>query len=129
MVFIFLGVLGENFEYKVFTRQQLVSFNKEVDKNKKKEDLMEFKLIILDSGEGDSKIQIFVNQSLIENSINCDFFYPIFDNRRIFIAGSGHQCSIQSFNCKCFIKPKFGKQYASYNNDNNGGNNDCCEIF
>ena len=128
--FISLGiVLGDNFEYKVFTRQQLVSFNKKNDENKKDEDLMEFKLIILDSGEGDSKIQIFVNQSLIENSINCDFFYPIFDNRRIFIAGSGHQCSIQSFDCKCLIKPKFGKQYSSYNNDSNIGNNDCCDIF
>ena len=128
--FISLGiVLGDNFEYKVFTRQQLVSFNKEVDKNKKKEDLMEFKLIILDSGEGDSRIQIFVNQSLIENSINCDFFYPIFDNRRLFIAGSGHQCSIQSFDCKCLIKPKFGKQYTTSNQNNNIENNDCCDIF
>ena len=130
--FISLGIiLGEKNEYKVFTKQQLVSFNKLNDIQKKNEDLMDFKLIILDSGDGDCKINVFINNSNVENSMNCDFFYPVFDDRRILFAGSGSQCSIKSFECISMIKPIFGKQYYSIINKENNQmeKNDCCYLI
>ena len=90
----------------------------------------DFKLIILDSGEEECQINIFVNNSVIENNINCDFFFPVYDNRKVFIAGSGSQCCIQSFECNCMIKPKFGKQYSSLNKNNKYLNkDDCCYLL
>ena len=132
-IYISLGIMY-NGKYKVLTKQQLINYNKTY-KNKKyiDNDLFLVKLIILEPGNDNLSIKIFLNESNIENNINCNFFLPTVDKKLLFIGGFGDECIIESFNCRNLIKPKYTKQFSDLIKKLNGNNikneNNCCILF
>ena len=132
--YINLGIIYNN-QYKVITKQQLINFNNKTLNNKKyiDNDLVSVKLIILEPGNDNINIKIFINESNIENNINCNFFLPTLNEKLLFVGGFGDECILESFNCKNSIKPKYAKQFSELIKKLNGNNmkneNSCCSLF
>lgn len=111
--FINLGVFMDDGEYKIFSKQQLVNFsgNDQKYKHYSENDIILIKMIVFDFGDDNIKIKIFINNSLIENNILGNYFLPVINSKRIYLAGNGEEINLKLFECKLFAKPKYIKQY------------------
>ena len=134
-LFASLGVFLSEDEYKVFSRQQLVNYNSNTNNNKIyiENDTCNIKFTILDPGDDNMIIKIYVNGCFFENTIDADFFLPVNDKKKIFIAGSGHSCYINSLSSISYVKPRYAKEFNILSHKNPYMNNqkscDCCIAF
>ena len=134
-LFASLGVFLSEDEYKVFSRQQLVNYNSNTNNNKIyiENDTCNIKFTILDPGDDNMIIKIYVNGCFFENTIDADFFLPVNDKKKIFIAGSGHSCYINYLSSISYVKPRYAKEFNILSHKNPYMNNqkscDCCIAF
>jgi hypothetical protein len=69
-----------------------------------------------------------VNDSKSENIACSDFFLPLYNKCRVMIAGSGQQCLVKTFICKCLMKPQTEDEKVSIISTDKR-NCDCCLII
>jgi hypothetical protein len=140
----FVKDVHKNLVFKIFSKQQLIDFSSKniyndnhlelKTKSYKESDSCDVRAYILDTGDDKIIAKIIINDSKMENNISSEFFLPFFDrNGRVMIAGSGQQCCVRTFICKCNLK--FNK-IDCVEDKNTAGiftnekrNCDCCLIF
>jgi hypothetical protein len=95
----------DNMYFKVFLKQQLINYSKTKNKYYYDNDICELKGNILDCGDDRIRAKFFLNDSKIENTIDGDFFLPVYDKFKVMIAGAGQSTIVKAFYAKHL--PKF----------------------
>jgi hypothetical protein len=132
--FISLGVFVDDGKFEVFSRQQLVNVCRDKSNNVYvEEDKIFMKIHIQDPGDDNMQIKINLNNSLFENTLDADYFYPVNNKKRFLIAGSGEKCVVSQFDIMSYVKPKYVREYNILSHKNpyhlNSKNCDCCNVM
>jgi len=129
-VFVSLGTWVEssngNFIFKIFSRQQLIDFNKTVNKMMTLKDMIELKFCIVDYNEDRINVKIFLNDNKVYNEVSSDFFLPFIGKYRMSMAGIGELVSVDNISSKSFPKIVIESDGMFTNEKKNC---DCCLIY
>jgi len=90
----------DNMYFKSFLKQQLINYSKTKNKYYYDNDICEIKGNVLDCGDDRIRAKFYLNDSKIENSIDGDFFLPVYDKFRIMLAGTGQSTIVKTFYAK-----------------------------
>lgn len=94
-----------NLHYKTFLQRQLVDYiHEDNDYYYLENDLCEFDIIIIDSGNEFLLTKISLNNNEKYNNIKCNFYLPINKKAKIMFCGEGNNIRVTELEIKSFIK-------------------------
>ena len=119
-----------NLHYKSFLQRQLVNFVHE-DNNYYylENDLCEFDIIIIDSGNEYIQAKISLNNKEKYNNIKSNFYLPLNKKAKIMFCGEGNNIKVTKLEIKSFVKYDEGRDKFGILLSDERKECDCCSII
>jgi hypothetical protein len=119
-----------NLHYKNFLNRQLVDFvHNDKDYYYLENDLCEFNIIIIDTGNEYIQAKISLNNKDKYNYIKSNFYLPLNKKAKIMFCGEGNNIKIDELNIKSFIKYDEDRERIGLIISDEKKNCECCNIF